>query len=275
VHWDGNEWSLQRITVRLQYNGTVIYTDADDITAIFAANNNDIWFVSDAGGVTRLKDNNWLFMEIPYGIGPGSTNKIWGLSSPELYFVGPNGKITYYIGQTWQRIVSRTDLPINDIWGAQNPKTNEYEVLCVANYILHDTTKKVLKISGNSVKEIPIRGFRSFIDGIWFVPQRKYYIVGSGIFYNNDINKPDNWQTYPPGSLTNYHTHKIKGNSINDVVAVGSFGEIVHFNGYTWKNYYNVTQLNSGAYYSVDIKDDLIITTGYLNSRAVIAIGNR
>jgi len=273
IHWNGLEWELMKVPYH-DYGTTNIYPGP--LRTVFAFDSNNVYVTSSAN-LLKWDGESWtekaFFMTgIPF---KGQVRKMWASSENDIYCVGNTGVIYNYDGQTWLRIETGTDLPINDIWGNFNNNTGEYEVLCVANYILHDTTKKVLQISGTSVNEISIKGFRSFIDGVWFIPQRKYYIVGSGIFYNNDISKQDIWQIYPPGSVTNYHTHKIKGNSINDVVAVGSFGEIVHFNGYTWKNYYNVTQLNSGAYYSVDIKDDVIIAAGYLNSKAVIAIGSR
>ena len=276
VHWDGSEWVLLRVTVRLQYESKVIYTDADPIKTLFSPENNDIWFVSRAGGVTRFKDNNWIYLEIPYGTGPGGSNKICGSSSDDLYFVGSNGKITYYDGTNWQRIESGTSLPVQDIWGAKNGRNNEYEVLCVAAYPHHSLEKQIFKIENQTVQVINDRGIPGGISGLWFVPDKKYYMVGSGMYLKNNILDNTEWISLNHDlTLTTYYTNAIRGTEINDIAVAGAYGEMLHFNGLTWRSFLDETYLDYGLIRSLDMKQNIIVGVGSNYDKAVIVIGKR
>ena len=110
---------------------------------------------------------------------------------------------------------------------------------------------------------------------MWFMPGKRYYIAGAGIYPKNKIDSPEPWIRYPSGTVTSYFTNRIRGNDINDVIAAGAFGEMVHYNGITWHNYYSETQLNSGNYYSVAIKNKLVVAVGSENGHGVLTIGVR
>ncbi|GAB4371774.1 MAG: hypothetical protein Kow0042_14710 [Calditrichia bacterium] len=62
--------------------------------------------------------------------------------------------------------------------------------------------------------------------------------------------------------------------AINDITVVGGFGEIVHFNGANWRNYINQTRLSSN-YYSLDMKNDLIVAVGNHGRAGALTIGRR
>ena len=74
--------------------------------------------------------------------------------------------------------------------------------------------------------------------------------------------------------VTIYSTNRIRGNSINDIVLTGGGGDILHYSGLNFKSYLSQTQIN-GNYYSVDMKDNIIVAVGIDNPKAVITIGRR
>jgi len=262
VHWDGSEWELRRIT----YDNS-FWT----IKSVFAFSANDIWF----SAFVRWDGVNFIELPIPdiligYGI-----NKVWGTSSKDLYVVGTQGLIAHYDGSGWQRIESGTELPIQDIWGMVNPRSGSTELFMVASNIYLNEGKKLFQLKNGHFHTVPDSGLSWALGSVWFLSEFKYYIAGAGIYpkLKSQWNQP--WQHYPPGVVTSYFTYRIRGTGLNDVVAAGAFGEIVHFNGSNWKNFYESTRLFNGAYFSVDIKGSIVVATGIENPRAVIAMGMR
>jgi len=71
------------------------------------------------------------------------------------------------------------------------------------------------------------------------------------------------------------YIYRLRGTELNNIVAAGGYGDVLHFNGDSWKSYYNDTQLNYGNYYSVAINDNIIVSVGQDNPYAVITIGRR
>jgi hypothetical protein len=270
VHWDGSEWQLKKITVN--FRGFII---TPTLEGIFAFSPTEIWLAS---GLTIYGDgNNWIPYDVRLitGIDELSFSKAWGSSPDNMYFVGRNGSIAHYNGSQWTRIQSGTNLNINDIWGDYNEKTGEWEILAVGGNILHGTESErvILKIKNNQVEQLNAEGTNWPLISAWFKSNRKYYVIGSGIYekkFLSDTLWKDNGF-----DITHYTTYRIRGNGLNDVILVGAFGELLHFNGVTWKSYINQTMLNTGRFYGVNIKENIIIAVGLNNPKAVITIGTR
>ena len=112
---------------------------------------------------------------------------------------------------------------------------------------------------------------------IWFIPNRKYYSAGSGI-YQKHLIQDSAWKNKVL-DITTFTTTSIRGNNINDVAAVGAFGDLVHYNGINWKTNYTEPLLNNGSYTSVATKGNMVVAVGSnqisINSEAVILIGRR
>jgi len=187
-----------------------------------------------------------------------------------MYGVGVNGAIIHYNGSNWQKLESGTDLNVNDIWGSFNQETGEYEILCVASNHLSDPTyaRKILKLNGNQVIDLSSYPIQWTLYSAWFIPQARYYVAGSGIYEKRLLTELQ-WQN-GNFDITPYYIYRIRGNHINDVVAAGGFGEVLHFNGLSWKSFYNETHI-SGNYYSVAIKGDHVIAVG----QASYGVGNQ
>jgi hypothetical protein len=111
------------------------------------------------------------------------------------------------------------------------------------------------------------------MSGIWFVPGRHYYVTGSGTYEKRNLS--DSAWTLHPANVTTYYTDEVRGNGVNDVLVVGAFGEVLHFNGTSWQSYRSQTALSNGAYGGIALKGNLIITVGHDGPQAVIAMGRR
>ncbi len=258
VHWDGIKWELKRILYKNNYW---------DIQALFAFGANDIFFEY----AVHWDGKSFNSLSIP-SLG-GHPNKLWGISSNDLYIVGTNGMIGHYDGQSWQRLESGTDIDIVDIWGALNPATGECEIMAVASTGFQtDHRMKILRIDGLYVKEINSSGLPWSLSGIWFVPGKRFYAVGDGVFYTDNL---DSTWIHDTGHPLIYKS-KIRGNGTNDVFIAAGFGLISHYNGNTWKHYLNneLPQFN-GTYAAIDITNTFITAVGNINDRGIILRGLR
>jgi hypothetical protein len=249
--------------------GGVVYPP---IKAIFAFSADDVLFAHIDGSISHYNGTDFtndcsLITQLN-----GSANKIWGVSRNDFYVVSGNGFIAHYQNGQWSRIESGTDLNIYDIFGAYNYETKEWEILAPASNILQSLDRELLSIKNNSVEHLNTAPITGTLRTVWFIPDKTYLLGGGGIF--RKVYLTDSvWESKHIG-ITIYSTNKIRGNAINDIVLTGGSGEVLHYNGYSFKSYFNQTQVN-GNYYSVDIKNDIIVTVGENNSTAVVAIGMR
>jgi hypothetical protein len=136
------------------------------------------------------------------------------------------------------------------------------------------TDKKIIKLENNMPINLSASGVPSSIRSIWFKPDKKYYVVGSGMFSKTDIASNQSWSSIGE-AITQYYTNSIDGNDLNDIAICGAYGELLHFNGVSWINFQNELQLEAGSYREIKIKDDFIIAVGYNSPQAVITIGRR
>ena len=263
IHWDGEKWGLKRIYYN--YNGSYLWSP---IRTIFAFNENDIWFG------TNLHWNGKTYEQPFSSVLTGwSVNKLFGTSSNDLYAVGNSGNIAHYNGTYWQKIESGTPLNINDIYGSYNNKTNKYEILTVASNILSSLDREIIQINNSQANIIDKKGVQGTLSSVWFKPNTKYYVGGGVIYEKNKLNE-SKWKNNP-FDVTRYYTYKMRGLEVNDIAAVGGVGEVLHYNGEKWKSYIEEVGLSRGNYYSVTMKENLIIAVGYNSRQAAITIGWR
>lgn len=267
--WNGNDWSIRRVPYF--YQGQPFY---NPIQSIFAFGTNDIWFCGN--GVIHWNGNNFVPMPVPTTVwGPYQMNKIWGTSSNDLYIVGNGGNIAHYGGPSvgWKKIEGGTTLNINDIWGDFNEKTQEWEILAVAANVNSSVERALIKISNNTSQIISSSPIQWSLRTIWFKVYKQYYIAGSGIYAKHSLVE-ELWANSPL-DITSFYTNRIRGNDINDLIGVGAFGDLVHFNGWQWKTDYTQPNLNFGSYLSVDFKNDIVVAVGLEYNQAAILIGIR
>jgi hypothetical protein len=76
-------------------------------------------------------------------------------------------------------------------------------------------------------------------------------------------------------SLPPYYKTAIRGTGLNDIVVVGAFGLLLHYNGSTWRSFHDITYMATGAFGRVDIKGDTFIAVGGVDNQAIVLIGRR
>ncbi len=266
IHWDGDRWEPKRIKVYVRNNLIV-----PPLFGAIAFSAEDIWF--SAGVPIHGNGTNWTQYHLfDMGIlsqNDGSVNHIWGRNSSDLFFVGDRGTIAYHNGQFpgngWQKIESGTSTIINDVWGIVN-ENNEVTAYCPVSSFFTSGDKKILRIKNSIVDSIPWNIGR-LIYSAWTNKERFLYVCGSGAFeYKYGI-----WKeiSLPPISM-----NKIRGNGLNDIFIAGDFGFASHFNGLSWKTYNDLYDTNT-AYYSLNIKRNIVVLVGFSGGYGIISIGKR
>ena len=268
VHWNGTDWQLKRIP--FVFNGQ---NDYGPIYSIFSFNKDDIWFGSNIhwnGQEYNYLDDQALFGWV--------ANKMWGTGSNDLYAVGNGGHIAHYQNGVWSKIESGTSLQFLDIYGATDTQNGDQQILAVCTQN-NPPGNGIYTIKGNTVTEISSKfNFPGYtippeLFGIWFVPYKHYYIIGDGI-YEKRLLSDSTWGNGPL-EITRYATTGIRGTGINDVFVSGAFGEFLHFNGVRWESFINNLGQFSGSYGSLAIKNNLVVTVGYVGEQAKILVGHR
>jgi hypothetical protein len=276
--WDGHQWSLRKVYA---YTPEGYLENIRPITGIYAFSATDIWLADGNAfhwnGQDSILTAYWIsgYPGNPNPVlGPNQgVNKFWGTSSQNLYGCGVNGGLARFSGSTWTKLESGTSLNINDIFGDYGTETGQYEILCVASNIGESLDREVLIINGTNAQIISKEGIMGTLSSVWFKSDRKYYIAGGGIYEKNNLNNL-RWKN-GQFDVTTYYTSILRGNGLNDIAAAGGVGEVLHYDGVSWRSYFNETKLNYGNYNSVAIKNNLIIAVGVESPRAAVLIGKR
>jgi hypothetical protein len=274
--WNGQSWRFERrnFTWRLLYpNSGGEPQGTSSIRSIFAFNSNDIWIAAQT--VQHWNGTTWTehaaiagYDNQGFPIAAGGALKIWGSSSSNLYFVGRGGLIIHYNGSSWRKIESGTSLDIYDIYG------DGEEVLAVGS-VSKRVDRVILKITPTVVIPLSQTGVLYRLQSIWFETARQYIGVGEGVYEKRCLSDSV-WRTYPSGVITSFASSSIRGNHVNDILIVGSFGEVLHWNGINWRNdYRTVFNLQDTELGGVVVKKNLTIATGFKGQQACILIGRR
>ena len=272
VHWDGSKWELKRIPVIT--NTSVYYPP---IRNIYAFNKNDIWF----GGVhwdgNRYTLKNFGFPLLPNGNG-WQVNKLWGISSNDLYAVGDYGNIAHWNGSRWTKIESGTDIRLRDIYG--NNLSDDIYIVGhesspeLKSVLLHLKDGKVTKLwetcclfekepYGTSLRNL-------YVKDNWLFTLGKRYIKE-----NIKLNTK-------PKRITDIlydMVYEFKGTDKNDIYAFTDLGEIYHYNGHSIKLVFGMP-FSEYFFEGGRAKDDIVVGVGFLkrgvyNSPAFLVIGKR
>ena len=264
VHWNGNTWEFERI-------GGYGY---GEYNVVYAFSENDVWF----GGFIKWDGEKYTvhtsgFPFLPNGDG-WRIKSMWGTSSQDFYVVGNGGNIAHYNGSNWTKIESGTELDINDILGDYNDKMGKWEIMAVATDFVSNSGRFLLAIDNNQVKHLDVSPIVGRLQSLWFESNRKYYLVGSGIYTKENLSNSE-WKKLPR-EVSEYFQETISAQSLNDIIITGHFNEVLHFNGVSWKSYRGkeISQ-ESGVLYGSDYKVNSVAIVGSNGREALLYIGKR
>ncbi|RKY91336.1 MAG: glucosyl transferase [Ignavibacteriae bacterium] len=281
IHWDGSGWNIKRIPFTGECSA-VIYPP---IRSVFAFSENDIWFAR-GGSLVHFNGVNYFNDCGMNSFLTGSINKIWGISSEDLFIVGNNGNIAHYNGTSWQKIESGTELPLVDVYGK-----NENEIYISGAYT---PEIKGILLRGNSNQfsvmiNSEIISENELFDKlygelaiVWVDELGTVYTGGNILFRykNNEWNYvrslPENFIGGNPGTYYRGFISSIRGIASNDYIIAGDRNTLKHFNGVTWEQIGLPYSPSSPIiWYSVEMKGNTAIAVGDKGSNAFIILLKR
>lgn len=266
AHWDGQQW--QPIRVPVQICGTPAI-GSPILRSVFSFSSAEVLF-TEGGNLVTWDGVEYSQICLPSGLILGTLRKIWGRSTTDLYMVGDRGTIVHWDGSTWRRIESGTELDVNDLFGVVDSEGLEVYAVAARQFVTLE--RQILQVKNTIVTALSDSGIPGSLQSLWFEPGRKYYVAGNGMYWKRLIADPDQWLDT---GATPYYLYSIHGGELNDIVACGTFGELVHFNGVSWRSYRTATALSQGLLYKVRISDNYVVAVGFDGSRAVVARGVR
>ena len=266
AHWNGKTWDLQYIAYMPP--GSIGDSLSAKVNAIFARDDHDIWIA--AGYMFHYDGVKWT---PHYNTDAEGSTKIWGDNSGKLWCVGRNGSIIYYNGSNWQKLQSGTTFNFQDIYGAKDSKTGEWEILALtAQYDTLPVQSQLFRIEGTAVSVAET--FFKIYFSVWFEPGEKYYLSGDGILWKNKLSDAS-WVYNPMGTITNNTSGSIRGNNLNDVFISQLYLDVLHFNGASWLDYHNVIPGGFGSYSRIALKGNTMVAGGWIDQKAIVLLGKR
>jgi len=252
--WNGEQWRLEHV---------LGYASLRSIQYFSA---NDVW--ANSSYPQHWDGKKWTLYRLDQSTRPGVIQACWGTSSSNMYFVGNSGTIVHYDGTTFDRLESGTTETINDIWGSRNPVTGELTIYCAVTTLYTNNERRIVQIhpEGTVTDALQYRLNHSAMT-IWFDGGSPVYLGGGGFFQYSWWTK--HWQPVP--DLPEYFVWDIAGNASNDILAVGAYGFLAHFNGTKWTQLSTIQ--SAPSFRAVDIQDDFAVILG--RTANVILRGNR
>ncbi|RME59584.1 hypothetical protein D6779_03890, partial [Candidatus Parcubacteria bacterium] len=127
----------------------------------------------------------------------------------------------------------------------------------------------IFYFDGSRFHRIPTAGLSYTASGVWFIPQKVYYIVGNFVYKTFHLGQP--WQREP--GHPQIFKSAIRGEAVNDVLIVGAFGLVSHFNGVSWHHFTGELPQFYGTYGSMDYKGGLLVAGGWRGEKAIVLLG--
>lgn len=247
IHWDGEKWNFVHITG--WYCGSLIQTE---LNSIFYFDENDIWALGSFP--FHWDGTEWTFYQIQdMGIVPhGLSGDIWATGPTNIYFIGANGLIVHYDGQTFEKMSSGTKVNLTDIWGEINPKTGDIHIwVCgkaddsSASIILYlkdgDWQKIYERYADGSNSLDDVVDYNPHCNTIWTHPSSDKLWVGGGygLFTLDNKFTPTKYTEIDVLGEIGYFSYpgKIRGNNPYDIFITGAYSSLYHYNGQTWYRY--------------------------------------
>lgn len=232
ARWDGSKWTYLRPYAVNGWGGI----QAGELLSIFGISRNKVWAVGYGyGSINGISpDTTWGFIAEWNGsqwknISPSAPGEyfisIWASSEKDIWITTAHGYVYHYNGLSWEKLSKGTNYYLSDIWGFSN---ND---IFFTGYLSDQACGSVFHYNGTNV----IQEFTSFVSfrSIWGAGKKTLYAASYGGLFTN---KSGIWvEIIYPGFRA--ALEKVRASAKNDLFVCGHFGKLLHYNGYTWKNY--------------------------------------
>jgi hypothetical protein len=275
IHWDGHDWELLQIPVRVFGFITVA-----PIYGVYVSNKNSLWFTTGAslvhwdGNIFKtvvfmedyLKSDNY-----------SPLRRIWALDENNIYLTSTQGNVIYWNGRDYKELPQITHASINDLWASKKSSKPNVIYGAVSNKY-SDSEYFIMKLEGETVGEaFNWRKTSESVFTLWFNDLNKIFAIGTDLTDQYDYHiftrdRRGNWKDFE-NPVDKYFLHAVRGNDINDLFVCGDFLAVAHYNGKTWRSFDSLIQ--PAAFYRMDYKDDVMVAVGITATRAILLMMKR
>lgn len=235
AHYNGVEWTV------IQHNQPYWFRSVwgSESTDVYAAS---LYFVIHFDGV------KWSQVALPEEI--GYIQDIWGTSKDNVYILYEDGGIAHFNGIEWHVMPSNTSTELNAIWGASPD-----DIHAVGEYgkIMHFDGMEWTSVSGGRLEEARF---------IWGIDEKNIYIGNTRSIYhfNGEIFNE------LPNVEDGLETFDVWGRTPDDLISVGKYGKIYHYDGTRWIR--SESHTDQHLYAASGISDGSMVAVG--EGRAVL-----
>lgn len=278
--WNGLTWELQQIAVPIcGTNSTATFP----LYCVFGFSADDIWF--SGGGDMEHWDGFQFGVDCSMNsLISGTIVKIWGTSSHNLFAVGRNGTIIHFDGSTWTRMDSGTDVDLLDVWGSPDGSVvwacGFYHSKLGTYLWRYDGIKWTAAYDGSGHETIILADSLSGAYSSLYTstPKRIYVASDAGVYLATENTRGEAKRLSFTSTFFPGFPNRVRGNGSNDLVIVGYYNMIAHYNGANWQYYQQFYQQDQHLF-SVDEKGNLVVAVGEIydpiNPRGLVFIGRR
>lgn len=272
AHWNGKKWEMKRIYfIRTFDQG--IDSSANRINSIRYFNKDNI-VASDDAGLSVWNGFEWLTFDSPRDFLKGGLQKVYGTSSTNLFFGGTNatqsiGSLTHFDGENFENIETGISLPVQDVFGRGDTVflvASNYDFFTGEIHKLNPVTKQLTRYNESGLE----KPYRS----IWFWGDTLY--CGNYAKLAKKSFSDTTWKQIPI-PWQSKAVRSIFGNGYNDIMVVGGFALIAHYNGENWKEYLadEVGRKTAGNYFAIKGNGNCFAMAGASSSFAYITLAFR
>ncbi len=215
-----NVWVVGGNSTVLRWNGTAWSSANSGIDNFFVfdiwGTGSDLWAVGGNGRIWRWNGSSWSVQS------SGTTDNLYavtGTSSSQVWAAGLNGTIVKWNGSTWSSQASGTTQVLLDMWAAD--ASNVWAVG-------HNGT--IVKWDGSAWSP-QSSGVTNSLEAVWGTSADNVFVVGSSTARRWNGSTWGNSLIPPTSSM--FH-RALGGTSASHIIAVGSQGQTVRWNGVSW-----------------------------------------
>jgi len=257
VKWDGEKWEI----IDLTYYGPNGGEFRPDGQTLFPFTSGEV-IVSTGARIQTWNGSSYIQESGHLSINTGSIRKIWGRSPDDYYLAGTSGMILHHKDGIWETMDSGTDIDIRDIdgYGDHVFAIAFSEVWPSAVLEYYNGRWRTLFSSTTYFGDLKENDYGR-TTAIKVFEDKAYIVSKAGLIIYNYKTKKTNLIPADEALMTGHDYIRISGKE-NDLVLIGKVGQIIHYNGSTWRMFDAAAGISGLRVSSGYINGDIIATCG-------------
>jgi hypothetical protein len=271
AYWLGDSWRLLEVPYHID-SSTVM---PGELVAVHAVSRTRVYAAS-YGELLMWDGSSWSTKAIFYKSWPFThfINSVRAVDEHLVYCGAADGVVYAVTDTSWTEISLAPGLDCVDLYSARNTRTGRDEVLAAFSAQGGGAGRALFSLDGLDAQPVLLDGIGSTITGLWFEPGSLYFAAGDVVY--TSVRRSTNLRWAPDSyvQVSGTAPATLRGNELNDILLLTQFGQLVHFNGVSLRQYPSV-DASGGVYRRIDFKGNLAVGVGEESGFGLIGIGLR